>query len=129
MKNRIMQSGFYCCVLSFILLISAASASELYADTSVLVGGMPFGVRFQSGEVSVLRTRSFFSEGKGVSPAAEAGIRENDIIVSVNSTDVSSMTELTGVLNEVGEEPVSISVERGTEKVNAVTHPRKSDET
>lgn len=129
MKNRIMQSSFCCCVLSFILLISAASASELYANKSVYVGGMPFGVRFQAGEVSVLRTRSFFSEGKEVSPAAEAGVLANDVIRSINAQPVSSMSDLTDRLKEVDKEPITVTLERGPEKISTVITPRKCDET
>lgn len=129
MKSKFVQSSFYCCVLSIILLISAASASELSSDRKVYVGGMPFGVRFQSGEVSVLRTRTFSSDGNEVSPAAEAGICAKDVILSVNEKKVTSMADFTAEVNAKKQVPVQIVLQRGNDRVETVVTPKKCDET
>ena len=71
-----------CLLFSLILLVSVSASS----DETVLLGGMPFGIRFHAGEVSVIKMNSFESFGKTVSPADEAGLLENDIITKVKNS-------------------------------------------
>lgn len=114
------------CILSFVLLFSVAAAEG--ENTEVYVGGMPFGVRFQAGEVSVLRTRSFLSDGKDICPAAEAGICAGDVILRVNSACVDTMAGFTAALNLEAGRPIEVTLRRGSETVNTVVIPKKSDE-
>ena len=46
-----------------------ANLPENYDQLTFSPGGMPFGVRFSAGEVTVVRTNPFVSSGVEVSPA------------------------------------------------------------
>ena len=64
--------------------------------TKVYLGGMPFGVKLYANELTVVGFSEVETELGPKNPAYDAGIRENDLIVSVNSkpvTDVSDIVE------------------------------------
>ena len=67
----------------------AVSSDEVY------LGGIPFGIRLYSGELRVIGFTKIDSENGDESPAYDAGIRENDVIVSVNgkAVDVERVNE------------------------------------
>ena len=113
-----------CCFLSCVLLLSVAASST----EEVYVGGMPFGVRFQAGEVSVLKTQSFSSNGKEICPAAEAGICTGDVILCVNSQRVETVTEFASAADADRGVPIEIFLRRGEETVNTSVTPMKNDE-
>ena len=57
MKKQRTKAVILCFILSFVFIIGTGATDV--GNRCVIVGGMPFGVRFQAGEVSVLRTREF----------------------------------------------------------------------
>lgn len=130
MNQYKVKNSLLCCLLSFVLLVSAsAAAQETYSERKVYVGGMPFGVRFHAGEVSVIRTNDFLSDGKSVSPAAEAGILANDVIESVNAHPISSVQDITAAVNLTEGQTVKVSLRRGDKNIITSITPRKCDET
>jgi len=126
MKQYKIKNGVLCCLLTFVILFSGTVFAK---DTEVYVGGMPFGVRFHAGEVSVLRVNTFSSAGEDVSPAADSGIRVGDIIQSVNSCGVSSVQDVTAALDPENGTAVELTLLRGEKKISTQIIPKKSDET
>ncbi len=133
-KSKI-QYNILCCFISFVLLISGSAAvvsngndiSETYTNTEVYLGGMPFGVRFSAGEVTVVRTNPFVSSGVEVSPAEEAGIIANDIITNVNGKNVSSINDIVDAVNRSNGTPIAMVLQRGQKEFRVSLTPKKCD--
>lgn len=143
MNKSKLKYNILCCIISFVLLISGSAAvgtldqsstlcgaeEDVYADTKVYVGGMPFGIRFDAGEVTVVRTNPFVSNGTAVSPAKEAGIAANDIIKDINGNKVSSINDIVNAMNQSDGSPISMTLRRGQKNVCINLTPKKCDDT
>ena len=130
MNTKKIQYNILCCIISFFLLIPcfAGEAQAAYnTDTKVYVGGMPFGVRFNAGEVMVVRTNSFASKGETVSPAEDAGIAANDIITSINGKNVTTVNDIMQAMRVSDGSPVLITVKRGKKEMQLTLAPKASD--
>ena len=68
-------------------------------NMQLYVGGMPFGVKFLTDGVIVAGTFEVKTDGGAKNPAAEAGIRQNDIILEVGGVKITD----TALLNELCE--------------------------
>jgi S1-C subfamily serine protease len=69
------------------------------------------GLSVQSGVL----VAGFSNDAAGKSPAQQAGIRQGDVIVSVNGTQIGNSDDLAGVLlNQAPSTKVSVVVERGS---------------
>ena len=124
MNRSKITSKILCFLFSVVLIISVSAQGE-----TVYVGGMPFGIRFSVGEVSVIKKNSFVSGGKSVSPAEEAGIMENDIIALVGTKKIETVNDFIGAIDQKSGEPINVTVKRGEKKLNTTLIPRKCDET
>lgn len=123
-RNR--KINAFCCVLILCIALAvpvAAAAQEVY------VGGIPFGIRFDSGEVVVVKTNSFLSAGSTVSPAKDAGICSEDVIKSINGTAVTSMHDVVTAVQSADKDLLKIVVERGGKEVSVELAPKTNDET
>ena len=123
------KSNIFCCIFSVILLISASAANGENETQKVYLGGMPFGIRFHAGEVSVIRKSSFVSSGTTVSPADEAGIMENDIISRIDSSEIGSIEDFIEVIKTKEGLPIRVTIKRGDKNFETEITPKKSDET
>ena len=80
-----------------------ASADGLSVQSGVLVAG-------------------FSNDAAGHSPAQQAGIRQGDVIMSVNGTQITNNDDLAGVLlNQSPGSKVSVVVERGSSQHTTIT--------
>ena len=129
MKQYKIRSGWLCCFLGFALLFSGTVFAKDLTPNAVYVGGMPFGVRFHAGEVSVLRLQSFSSDGENVSPAADSGVCTGDILQSSNTRKVSSVEDVIGALDAENGTAVEVTLLRAGKKIDTKIAPRRSDET
>ncbi len=117
--------SLFCLIISLLLIVtvSAIGTDEVY------VGGMPFGIRFEAGEVSVLKINSFVSDGKTVSPAQDAGILANDVIKNINGTKIFTTNDVVSAVKSSGEEGLDLVIERDGKEVNVKLSPKVSDKT
>ena len=81
----------------------------------VIVGGMPFGIKLYTGELTVVGFSDVDAPEGAKNPAYEAGIRENDVIVKVNGKTVNDAAELIAECETKGGEIMKIECKRGTE--------------
>lgn len=138
MKTKRIQYTIFCCIISVFLLISGSAFEGTHGaeiatqssntDTKVYVGGMPFGIRFSPGEVTVVRTNSFTSDGQSVSPADDAGILSNDIILSINGKKVSEIRDIIQTVRGSDGTPVSIVLKRGQKELQVSLTPKTCDD-
>lgn len=117
MKNRYIR--LLCAALSVMLVlisgVLATSAAES-APGQVYLGGMPFGVKFNTDGVMVVGFCDVEdAAGQGhhaVNPAKEAGIKLKDVITHVNGTPLSGAEDLTRAVENCGGKPLALTVRR-----------------
>ena len=85
------------CVFGFGGAVRADAAAEK-AGKTLIVGGMPFGMKIVIDGAMVVGTADV--DGAGKSPASISGLRRGDIIISVNGKDVSSSKELIAAVED-----------------------------
>lgn len=137
MNRIISKARQFCGIGALVLLISfiplpvaAATPAQApkYADVVVYPGGTPFGVRFGANEVTVLRLTRFASSGKEVSPAADAGILPEDVILSVDGQKVTTLADVTRMTDTMDATPVTLTVRRRGREIPVKVTPAKCDE-
>ena len=134
MKNRYMR--LLCVVMTAVLLIIGSvlgtSAAGASASGQVYLGGMPFGVKFNTEGVMVVGFCDVDdAAGQGhhsVNPAKEAGIRLKDVITHVNGTPLAGAEDLTKAVENCGGKPLALTVRRTTAK-SSTTKINKNDKT
>ncbi|MDD2597618.1 MAG: RIP metalloprotease RseP [Kiritimatiellae bacterium] len=62
------------------------------------------------------------------SPAQSAGLQVNDTIMTMNNTPVLGSSHFSGLIEKNGEKPVSLTILRNGQKLNAEVTPRYSEE-
>ena len=100
--------------------ITDISKIELYP------GGMPFGVKIMSRGLTVVGFSS--TQGENASVAFKAGLRIGDLITEVNGSKVNSIDEFSALVASENGESITVTVERGTEKLNFSFKPVYSNE-
>lgn len=112
----------FCLIISLLLIVTiSATAEEVY------VGGMPFGVRFEAGEVTVIKTNPFVSGGKTVCPAEEAGLAVNDVIKTINGIEILSSYDVVSTVQSSKADALNLVVERGGKEIKVALLPKISD--
>ena len=106
----------------------AANAEAAKTDRFVYAGGFPFGVRFGTGEVTVVKIQPFLSGGAEVSPAADAGLAVGDRILSVGGKKVGSAADTLRLTEEIGAEPILLEVQHGDAVRSLKLLPKRADE-
>ena len=119
--------------------IGAASASEGAARAPIykgkiditsmrlIPGGTPFGIRVEMDGVMVVGLSEVTSGGKTCRPAAEAGVRKGDILLTVNGKEVKNAEEAGAAIAAAGEKAVTLCLRRGEEQKTVSLTPKKSD--
>lgn len=74
---------------AFIPISAEQTSKEVY------VGGCLFGLKAQTNGVVVVGITKVESTGGSISPSAKAGLKQNDVIISINGNNVSSTKDVT----------------------------------
>lgn len=91
------------------------------APEKLQVGGDTFGIRlFTEGVVVV-------GVSDGGSPAANAGLKKKDRILSANGKEVHTADEFTKIVEQSEGNPISLAVERGSETLTLPVAPVKDE--
>lgn len=128
MKRHLNEFKKYICIC-IICIIAVLSVSAETLPKEVYVGGMPFGVRFDCGEVIVINTNSFVSNGENISPSRDAGICPGDIIKSINKVSISTTNDVLDIMESTKDAPVDVIIERNGNSIAMKLTPKKCDET
>ena len=115
-------------LLSGIVVIdaSAASINEQYKDVTLIVGGIPFGVKFNTEGVVVLGFCDLEGISKTQNPAYLAGLRPKDVIVAVDGKAIVGAEELTSIIENCGGRALNVTYTRSGDKRTAVLTPAYS---
>lgn len=124
--NKLKRSSalIICLIFMYIMCPSSAAAGE-----SVYLGGMPFGVRFFTGKLTVNGFGEVDSAGGAVSPAKEAGLCENDIILKVNGKKADSVDDVTGAVAKSGGKELKFTISRSKKEIEISVKPVLSEST
>ena len=114
------------CFLIVLLLSISVSAN---ATKQVYLGGMPFGVRFDAGEVVILKTNAFVSCGKNVCPAEDAGIMPNDIIKSINGSTIHTSLDVVNAVRSSDSSKMEVVINRSGKDIAISLSAVVSDQT
>ncbi|MBQ9784328.1 MAG: SpoIVB peptidase [Clostridia bacterium] len=86
-------------------------------------GGMPFGVRFVTEGVMVVGFCDVETQNGKVNPAAEAGLRQKDMILAVNGETLSGASDLTDRIEASGGNALKLSCRRGGRSFEVTLKP------
>jgi len=87
--------------------VQAATETE-----SVYLGGLPFGVKFYTEGITVVGFSEVDTDDENKSPAYNAGIREYDVILTVNSTPISSAKDFVALTESSGGNTIAVDYKR-----------------
>lgn len=82
----------------------------------VVPGGNPFGIRLYTKGVMVIRIDEVTTSSGNVSPGKKAGLREGDMIISVDGVDVYRNRELSAIFSSSGGKTLKLVIERDSKK-------------
>ena len=80
--------------------------------TKVYLGGMPFGVKLYANELTVVGFSEVETELGPKNPAYDAGIRENDLIISINSKNVTEVSDIVDACDNSNGKPITVDCKR-----------------
>ncbi len=120
-KKRLSAFGALFLSLIFVLSaftigVSAVQNKRNYNNMEVILGGVPFGVRFTTEGVVVMGFSDIDGLSKNQSPAYIAGLRPKDIILKVNGKHIGGADELTRSIEACGGDEISLTYKRGKEE-------------
>ncbi len=125
---------FVCAVLVLILLVSSftVSASALqtkrdFRGEEVILGGVPFGVKFTTEGVMVIGFSDIDGLSKSQNPAYLAGLRAKDVIVKVNGVEIAGAEELTRQVECSEGREISLTYKRGKDEKTVSIKPIYSE--
>lgn len=98
-----------------------ASAADTAGPTElgrmVIPLGRAVGIKLFADGVMVVGLSDIPTEAGTLAPAKDCGLREGDIITHINSEEVKSIEEVQDILQEAGDEKLSIRAMRGDHQV------------
>ncbi len=124
-KNKKKGLSFLLCALitlamlvsSLTVVASAVQTKRDFRGESVILGGVPFGVKFTTEGVTVIGFSDIDGLSKTQNPAYLAGLRAKDVIVKVNGRDIKDAEELTRSVESSEGREITLTYKRGkTEK-------------
>ena len=100
-----------------VLSYEALEGLELYA------GGMPFGVKFFTEGVTVVGFCDVETKNGKVNPATEAGLRQKDVILSVEGETLTGAADLTQRIEKSAGKPLKLLCRRAGKEFEATLTP------
>lgn len=113
----------------FLFLTTPVAAAGKVSNKEVIIGGMPFGVSFSTGELKIGGFDEVKTENGVCSPAKDAGLLENDIIVKVNGKEIKNALDITVAVKMSEGKEIQFDVIRDEENITVNVSPALSGET
>ena len=98
------------------------------SSLSLIVGGMPFGIRMQTKGVLVVSLGEIKCGGKSVSPAKDAGLRARDVITEIDGNATNDVTAVTAHIGASGGKTLTFTVLREGKTMQIPITPVRTDE-
>lgn len=94
-----------------------------YEKTSLVPGGMTFGLKVETKGLTVTSVDGFYSRGKQVFPAKDAGVMQGDIIISVDGMELDNNTQLVKMIEKSKGGQLELLVERKGKRLSLKLSP------
>lgn len=95
----------------------------------VILGGQSIGININVDGIMVLGFSDFYGEdGKKHCPAKKAGLKEKDIIKSINGEKITSASQFSALVDRCGGEATTLEYTRNEKTLTTVITPTKSAE-
>lgn len=94
----------------------------------VTVGGEIFGIRLYTRGVLIVGSEDIQTASGTVNPAARAGLKKGDIILSINGSAVSRNNDIASAVEQSGGEEIALEIERDGKRQNIKLLPARSIE-
>ena len=126
--------AFLVCAAFFLSICSGfavtASAADMgqYRNLTLIPGGVPFGVKFNTEGVVVLGFCDLEGISKTQNPAYLAGLRPKDVIVAVNGREIDGAEDLTKRIESCDGKALDVTYTRSGEKKTTRLTPAYSKE-
>ena len=101
----------------------AAAAAEQLRGLVLSPGGMPFGVKFFTEGVTVVGISEVETKNGKVNPAESAGLKQKDVILSVNGEALAGASALTDRIEKCEGRALSLHCRRGKSEFDATLTP------
>ena len=109
------------CAGLFTVTGAAAKNQVDYKNMKVILGGVPFGVKFNTEGVVVVGFYDIDDLPKAQNPAYLAGIRAKDVITKVNGRELKCASDLTDTVESSNGKEISLTyVRHGVEKTVSI---------
>lgn len=116
-------------LLALVLTPTAYAKGENEKKNTVLLGGMAFGVSFQTGELKIGGFDDVETENGVCSPGKDGGLLENDIIKKVDGKEVTSAVDVTAAVKNSGGAVLTFNILRDNKELSVAVTPVVSKET
>lgn len=107
---------------AMMLLLMLPTVTASAQEDTVVLGGMPFGLTMYTNGVIVVNVDDHNS------PARDAGIRENDIVIRANGEEITSNEQLKEIVEDSGGEDIALSLSRGEKPISLSVTPQKDSD-
>lgn len=107
--------------------IHAADDNGNTENNKVYIGGEAFGIKLFSEGLMVIKTESFKNGNSTLSPAEDAGLKENDIIVSANEKELKSSKKFKEIVENSEGEPIELKIKRNDKIITTNLCPQQDD--
>ncbi len=96
---------------------------EDISELTVVAGGMPFGVKFLTEGVTVVGFCEVEGKDGTVNPGERAGLRQKDVILSVDGEELTSAADLTARIEESGGRTLTLHCRRRGQELDVAITP------
>ena len=84
----------------------------VFPETSLIPGGMPFGVKFFTEGVIVVGVSDIETKEGSVNPAKIAGVKTSDIITEINGTVIDTVEQAAQIIEASEGNPINLKIVR-----------------
>ncbi len=103
--------------------VGSSYSPEDLRELMLYPGGMPFGVKFYTEGITVVGFCDVQTENGNVNPAAEAGLKQKDVILSVDGEVLAGAADLTDRIEGCEGRALSLECRRGSNRFTTTLTP------
>lgn len=109
-------------------ILPVKEVEVIEAETPMLIpGGMPFGIKIMTEGVMVVGMGEVNSSDGVQSPAADAGIEEGDVIISMSGEEVYSNEDIQAIISGFDGTAIEVIIERDSKRMTKELIPVYSE--
>ena len=103
--------------------VGSSYSPEDLRELAVCPGGMPFGVKFYTEGITVVGFCDVETENGKVNPASEAGLKQKDVILTVDGEVLAGAADLTDRIEGCEGRALSLECRRGSNRFTTTLTP------